>query len=468
MSLEASLFSTRFDSVQEFQSHIQSQGELHIQKEQKLIIHLLPVGAIEGILGLNDQQRLLYVINRIFSTSKRSIEIPELSHSGLKVTVKITTKNSLIAKLSIAWFIKLAPKAEPLITRSKSDDSCSSVTDILQPMIAREKFFKQNINLILALQFLAYKDLAKIATTSKTFHSDSLVAAQQEARFKKMLSLGELTHFAKLLSGGQNGTDFMEISPYLNQITNLNLSNSNFDDSLFKSLGTLTKDIRQQITTFNLTNAHDLSPKKLQVLLTIFSPDKINHLDFTGSNYKTFREELIQICAFKSGQGTLTSSDGDEYVGQWLEGNPSGEGTMTFANGEKYVGQWLEGNPSGEGTMTFANGDKYVGQWLEAKPSGEGTMTFANREKYVGQWLEGKESGQGTLTFANGGKYVGQWIERLPSGEGTMTFANGSKYVGQWLDGKQSGQGTLTSANGGKYVGQWIEGLPSGEGTVLC
>ena len=45
----------------------------------------------------------------------------------------------------------------------------------------------------------------------------------------------------------------------------------------------------------------------------------------------------------ENGQGTLTWSDGDKYVGEFKDGKQHGQGTLTTTDGQKYVGGWKDG-----------------------------------------------------------------------------------------------------------------------------
>ena len=76
--------------------------------------------------------------------------------------------------------------------------------------------------------------------------------------------------------------------------------------------------------------------------------------------------------------GTVTSSKGDLYVGEFKDDKQHGQGTYTTANGDKYVGEWKDGNKHGQGTVTIASGDKYVGEWKDGKSHGQGTYTTAS------------------------------------------------------------------------------------------
>ena len=36
-----------------------------------------------------------------------------------------------------------------------------------------------------------------------------------------------------------------------------------------------------------------------------------------------------------------------------------GTGTMNYTNGDKYIGDWIEDNRTGRGVYTWADGDRY-------------------------------------------------------------------------------------------------------------
>ena len=53
----------------------------------------------------------------------------------------------------------------------------------------------------------------------------------------------------------------------------------------------------------------------------------------------------------KHGQGTLTWADGDQYVGDFVNGKRTGQGTYTDVNGNQYIGEWKDGMKHGQGTF---------------------------------------------------------------------------------------------------------------------
>ena len=65
--------------------------------------------------------------------------------------------------------------------------------------------------------------------------------------------------------------------------------------------------------------------------------------------------------------GTVTSSKGDLYVGEFKDGKKHGQGTYTTANGSKYVGEYKDDKMHGQGTITLADGRVLEGIWENGK-----------------------------------------------------------------------------------------------------
>ena len=51
--------------------------------------------------------------------------------------------------------------------------------------------------------------------------------------------------------------------------------------------------------------------------------------------------------------------------------------TFTFSNGDKYVGDYMDGKRTGKGTYYWSNGDKYVGDFVDGK------MTNGTFSRYI-------------------------------------------------------------------------------------
>jgi len=54
----------------------------------------------------------------------------------------------------------------------------------------------------------------------------------------------------------------------------------------------------------------------------------------------------------------------------------TGYSTQAYSNGDKYVGNFVNGVRSGQGTYTWANGTIYNGEFVNGEPSGKGTYVY--------------------------------------------------------------------------------------------
>ncbi len=111
--------------------------------------------------------------------------------------------------------------------------------------------------------------------------------------------------------------------------------------------------------------------QKFKILSEVFSP-----CPDSGLRHKCF--------------GSLKSSSGSHYTGQWMFGKPAGLGIAYSDNGI-YVGQWRDNQRDGQGTFIFSNGVRYVGGYRDNKRAGEGVEYARDGTvKSSGIWEDGK------------------------------------------------------------------------------
>ena len=159
------------------------------------------------------------------------------------------------------------------------------------------------------------------------------------------------------------------------------------------------------------------------------------------------------------GQGTITSPDGDKYVGEFKDGYRNGQGTYAWFNGNKYIGGWRDGKYHGQGTYTSIKGYKYVGEWRENKSwngkeydkNGNMIAKFVNGAKIIEEVVE---KGQKRVLFSRWEnqqlgwfwdgdekkdmKYIGEIENCLPNGQGILSSPDGDRYEGDFKDGKKT------------------------------
>lgn len=120
----------------------------------------------------------------------------------------------------------------------------------------------------------------------------------------------------------------------------------------------------------------------------------------------------------KTGQGTLSNSDGSQYIGNFKDEKFNGQGTYTYPNGNIHLGEFKDDEKNGKGTFTLANGDKIIAEWKNGKILGtavflSSSTTTVNRDKYYGEFNgnDGKYNGRGVLIKADGKRLEGIWSD---------------------------------------------------------
>jgi hypothetical protein len=136
-----------------------------------------------------------------------------------------------------------------------------------------------------------------------------------------------------------------------------------------------------------------------------------------------------------NGKGTMISSTGHKYTGEFKNGVRHGKGVMQLPGKRKIVGIWVD-NEIREGTFTAPDGTIYEGQWEFRERNGQGTLTFPDGRKYVGAFKSGQRHGQGTMTWTDGRTYIGDFKRGARTGHGTMTYPDGRTVEGEFKDGE--------------------------------
>lgn len=158
------------------------------------------------------------------------------------------------------------------------------------------------------------------------------------------------------------------------------------------------------------------------------------------------------------GRGTYVYPSGAKYKGQFRKGKIHGEGTLYFSNGNKYVGKWVDHYRQGKGRLVFTNGDSYNGQFHHSKFHGLGEMVFSNGDRYRGNWTDDYMHGEGSYNYHNGDRYEGQFRKGKLHGQGTMFYQDGDRFVGFWKANLKDGKGIYHRSNGKKITGIWMAG----------
>ena len=130
---------------------------------------------------------------------------------------------------------------------------------------------------------------------------------------------------------------------------------------------------------------------------------------------KYFDNPPLPLCSDKIRgqrcQGSVTLSDGSEYLGEMLFDKPDGNGRLVTSNGTILLGQFKDGLMHGHGSMEVPDKWKYEGEWQNGQKHGFGTEKYSDGSYYEGDWQKGQKHGWGKiynkLLDAHG---EGQWV----------------------------------------------------------
>ena len=85
------------------------------------------------------------------------------------------------------------------------------------------------------------------------------------------------------------------------------------------------------------------------------------------------------------GKGKYTHKANDNlkgyvHIGGYINNKRHGYGEATWRNGQTYVGQYVNGDPT-YGTLKYSDGNRYEGQFKNHLRDGEGTYFLKKEQK---------------------------------------------------------------------------------------
>ena len=125
--------------------------------------------------------------------------------------------------------------------------------------------------------------------------------------------------------------------------------------------------------------------------------------EVTGEEYYLPTEELFTGKTL-SGKGQIRFKNGNQYIGEFLNGIIEGEGIFLWKDGVSYKGSFLSNKIMGVGTYQWPDGSIYTGEVHNGLREGKGTFkTQAGKEQiiYTGDWKEGLKHGFGEMVYTN-------------------------------------------------------------------
>ncbi len=154
---------------------------------------------------------------------------------------------------------------------------------------------------------------------------------------------------------------------------------------------------------------------------------------------------------------SFRGANGDRFKGELKSGAPDGYGTFEDKEGNVFDGYFVAGQPQ-SGFAKSVSGEEYLGEFKNGERHGEGVLIKTDGELYAGQFEAGIASGLGRLADNEGGIFVGQFANGAPDGYGTYVGADGTTAQGRIKDGKPDGLLLITTPDGKQSVETWQGG----------
>jgi len=199
---------------------------------------------------------------------------------------------------------------------------------------------------------------------------------------------------------------------------------------------------------------------------------------------------------FHGNNGVYRWADGDEYEGQWEEGDRNGIGAFRSAGGAVEYSMFDKGEYTGEGVSWSAD-RKTVHKMIDGVKKSEISLALAEKlaaDKFglpapapstassslseskpslLRRMFQSKESDSGKSAkkgprfedYGDMGTYDGELVDGLRQGEGKMSYDSGNSYEGDFSNDKFDGnRGLYRWSDGTEYEGSWKAGAFNGIG----
>ncbi len=123
------------------------------------------------------------------------------------------------------------------------------------------------------------------------------------------------------------------------------------------------------------------------------------------------------------------------YEGDLKLGVREGQGTLTWSNGDKYVGAFKNGLRHGHGILYQLN--------FKSQLPGSMEQAFYLMTRMIHVTNQPTYHVTGEYYDVKGGTYTGNWSLSMKNGEGEMKWNNGDVYTGSFQQDKMHGEGTM-------------------------
>ena len=139
-----------------------------------------------------------------------------------------------------------------------------------------------------------------------------------------------------------------------------------------------------------------------------------------------------------------TPGGADLYHGEWRDDRPGGHGSASYENGDEFAGEWVDGQRHGQGVSKCAHCSGTTAHSPQHRPPQHSPPQHGPPQRVPPPRRRTTAAPPRTLPlcrYADGSVYEGEWRASQRHGKGTHKSADGSIYSGDWYCDERSGDG---------------------------
>ena len=135
------------------------------------------------------------------------------------------------------------------------------------------------------------------------------------------------------------------------------------------------------------------------------------------------------------GFGRIIYDNGQEYIGEFKNGDPHGYGKTLYSNGHVYLGEYNNGTKHGYGVYKWKNGNMFYGKFKNGKEDGYAVKTehFDRERMLINEWEDGELKRSSTKEIDNKtGCLIGKCLNHSKTGiyvKGGRTAVGNTNYA---------------------------------------
>ncbi len=160
----------------------------------------------------------------------------------------------------------------------------------------------------------------------------------------------------------------------------------------------------------------------------------IQYIKDENNNLIIYKGDFID--GLKNGEG-IEENEYGKYEGHYENDKKKGKGKFYFNKGDYYEGDFNDDNFNGKGHFIWKkNGNEYIGEYINGIMNGEGLYKWNDKQYYKGQYKNGIKEGKGEIKYPDGKKFICEFKNGKPNGIGIFVDPKGNEREVEFINGK--------------------------------